>query len=128
MIVEFRVPSVEEYQQLRASTGWSSVADARVAAALAGCRASVCAVAEGHVIGTGRILGDGMYSYVQDLVVLTSWRGRGVGTALLDALLTWHDREQPGPIGLMAAPGTEAFYLRAGFVRRAEGSPGMVRP
>ena len=64
----------------------------------------------GRAVGMGRALSDGVSdAYIQDLVVLPAYRGRGIGTkipTLLDhcrsAGVTW--------IALVAEPGTETFY------------------
>lgn len=70
----------------------------------------------GKAIGMGRVIADGVSDgYIQDLVVLPQYRKSGVGREIVAALvdrclqsgITW--------IGLIAEPGTEAFYLPLGF-------------
>ena len=74
----------------------------------------------GKAIGMGRAISDGISdAYLQDLVVLPEYRGLGVGTGIIKALvdtcisrgITW--------IALIAEPGTENFYLPNGFSRMA---------
>ena len=70
----------------------------------------------GQAIGTGRLLPDG---HIGRMAVLESWRGQGVGSALLEALLRLaHDRGIRR-VRLNAQSRAVGFYLRHGFV--AEG-------
>jgi GNAT superfamily N-acetyltransferase len=51
-----------------------------------------------RAVGMGRLVGDGvMYFYVQDLAVEPGYQGRGVGQAILDALLGWVRQVAPAP-------------------------------
>ena len=80
-----------------------------------------------RVVGCGRLIGDPMYAYIQDLIVDDANRGLGIGSALLGALLDFA-RVESGPdafLGLMAAVGTQAFYERHGFAARPVDGPGM---
>src|SRR5690606_28247620 len=70
----------------------------------------------GRTVGMGRAISDGVSdAYIQDLVVLPDFRGRGVGKAIIKRLvevcisrgITW--------IALVAEPGTQEFYKEAGF-------------
>jgi len=70
----------------------------------------------GEAIGTGRLLPDG---HIGRMAVLESWRGQGVGSALLEALLRLaHDRGIRR-VRLNAQSRAVGFYQRHGFV--AEG-------
>jgi predicted GNAT family N-acyltransferase len=70
----------------------------------------------GKAIGTGRLLPDG---HIGRMAVLESWRGQGVGSALLEALLRLaHDRGIRR-VRLNAQSRAVGFYQRHGFV--AEG-------
>lgn len=66
----------------------------------------------GHPIGTARLLPTGQ---IGRMAVLAPWRGRGVGSALLRAVL--HDARQhvTGPLWLNAQCSAEGFYRQAGF-------------
>jgi ribosomal protein S18 acetylase RimI-like enzyme len=124
-----RVPSVEDYQRLRRSVGWSDVSDTTAAAGLEHSLASFCLIddAEG-VHGIARVVGDGsIYFYVQDVIVDESLRGRGHGRALMDAVMSYLvAHAEPGAFaGLMAATDTAPFYERYGFERRGDDRPGM---
>jgi ribosomal protein S18 acetylase RimI-like enzyme len=128
-IVE-RLPTPTEYRELRASAGWNEVPTDAAARGLAGSLYSVCAEADGRTVGCARVVGDGgLYFYLQDVIVLPAYQGRGVGAALMRALLGHLARSAPPGafVGLMAAAGASAFYRRYGFAERPEGRPGMFR-
>jgi aralkylamine N-acetyltransferase len=64
----------------------------------------------------GRVISDGIAdAYIQDLMVLPEWRKKNAGGMIVSALIercvsngiTW--------IGLIAQPGTDAFYRSLGF-------------
>lgn len=70
----------------------------------------------GKTIGMGRIISDGASdAYIQDLVVLPEYRGKGIGKQLVDALLEKCLSKELLWVGLIAEPGQEGFYLPSGF-------------
>jgi len=79
-------------------------------------------------VGCGRLIGDGALNFfVQDVLVAPSVQRRGIGTKIMEILLgQLGTMAAPGAfIGLMAAPGTEAFFARHGFEPRPAEAPGM---
>jgi predicted GNAT family N-acyltransferase len=71
--------------------------------------------ASGQAIGTARLLPDGR---IGRMAVLREWRGRGVGAALLQAMLE-RARERSMPLATLHAQTHAAgFYLRFGFSER----------
>jgi predicted GNAT family N-acyltransferase len=87
----------------------------------AGCVHVVAFDAEGGPVGTGRLLPlpDGVMKLGR-LAVLRSWRGRGVGQALLQALLEAARGQGAREVMLHAQQSAASFYLRAGFTARGE--------
>lgn len=71
----------------------------------------------GRVIGTGRLLPGG---HVGRMAVDAAWRRRGVGRALLDALLACARARGLAAVELHAQTTAIGFYERAGFI--AEGA------
>jgi GNAT superfamily N-acetyltransferase len=73
-------------------------------------------VSTGKTVGMGRVISDGIAdAYVQDLVVLKSWKEMGVGRMILSMLLDGCISRKISWIGLIAEPGTDSFYRTNGF-------------
>jgi predicted N-acetyltransferase YhbS len=122
-------PTPAEYAAMRAHVGWAPVDPDAVARGLAASLASVIARdVDGRLVGMGRVVGDGgIYLYLQDVIVHETWRERGLGSRITEALLDRVRRlGSPGSfVGLMAATGVAPFYERFGFEPRPDDRPGM---
>ena len=129
--VKFRSPTVDEFRALRRAAGWFVPEAQAVPEALKNSLAAVCVEKDGHIIGVGRVGGDGaLCFYVQDVMVLPEHQRKGYGTMIMDALMEWiHKTAKPtAVIGLFSARGMEQFYARYGFVERPTSNlgPGMA--
>jgi len=128
-IVE-RAPTIEEYFALRKGVGWMLFDEEMTARGLANALFSVCILFQGEVIGCGRVVSDGgLYFYVQDLIILPAFQGKGLGKRLMQAIMAYLDRHtHPGAfIGLMASKDISPFYTQFGFAVRPPDQPGMFR-
>ncbi len=71
---------------------------------------------EGRVVGMGRAISDkASDAYIQDLTVHPEFRGKGIGTRMVQELVGRLQRDGLGWIGLVAEAGTWDFYRRIGF-------------
>ena len=95
-VEEQRVPEDEEWDD----------ADAH-------CHHVLALSADGKAIGTGRLLPDGR---IGRMAVLGEWRGMGVGSAILRALLELARKEGFQTVKLNAQTHAVKFYARHGFV------------
>jgi len=123
-----RRPSVGEYQHLRKAVGWYVVDDQATERGLEKSLFSVCLIHQERVIGCGRIVGDsGIYYYLQDIIVLPEFHGRGGGKIIMSALMEYlNENAAPNSfIGLMAAKDVSGFYKKYGFEERPPDRPGM---
>lgn len=69
-----------------------------------------------ELIGMGRALSDGVSdAYIQDIVVRTDYRGQGWGKKIVSRLVKELRAAGIDWIGLIGAPGTQAFYEKLGF-------------
>ena len=124
-------PTLSDYLRLRADSGLSPKTERQGAAALSGAWAACHVVHEETraVVGMGRLLGDGgWYFHVIDMAVLPEHQRRGLGDAILTALL---DRIRaaapPGAyVNLLADPPGRRLYQRHGFTETAPCSVGMA--
>lgn len=124
-------PALEDYRRLRAESGLSPKTLEQARAGLHGAWAAVHVVddASGTTVGMGRVLGDGgWYFHIVDMAVLPSHQRRGIGAAVLAALLAEiRDRAPADPyVTLMADVPGRALYRRFGFVETAPGTVGMM--
>ncbi len=71
---------------------------------------------EGKAIGMGRIISDGISdAYIQDLVIINKYRGRGLGKKLVKYLVNHCISNGINWIGLISEPGQDRFYSNLGF-------------
>lgn len=68
------------------------------------------------MIGFGRALSDNISdAYIQDIAVLTRYRGQSIGSGIVSALTATLTKRGVDWIGLIAVPGAESFYKKLGF-------------
>lgn len=122
--------TVEEYLKLRKAVGWWDVDVRALRFGLQNSLFSICVILGDDVIGCGRVVGDGgMYFYIQDIIVLPKFQGKGIGKRIMDAIMNYIDlHAQSGAfVGLMTAKGISKFYEKYGFKERPLDRPGMFR-
>lgn len=128
-VFERVAPPLADFVSQRAACGWGALAEELAARALAGSLVAVTARdGDGRVIGFARAVGDPIYVYVQDVIVVEGRRGSGLGQRLMTELLAAVAEACPqASVMLMCATGREAFYERLGFVPRPRPGfgPGM---
>ena len=125
-------PAVADYLLLRARAGLSTKREDQARAALGGSWAAVHVLheADATIVGMGRLLGDGgWYFHVVDMAVLPEHQRRGVGDAILTALLDRIRREAPpgADVNLIADRPGRRLYARHGLTPTAPDSIGMSR-
>ena len=73
-----------------------------------------------RLIGMGRVLSDGVSdAYIQDVAVLPEFRGQGIGGKIVTFLVEELEKRGVDWIALVGEPGTENFYSRLGFEKKA---------
>lgn len=98
-----------EEQKVPAELEWDD-ADER-------CEHVLARANDGTPIGTGRLLPDG---HIGRMAVLPQWRGRGIGSALLETLIEIALARGDGEIILHAQTAAMDFYRRHGFREQGE--------
>jgi len=84
--------------------------------------------ASGRAVGMGRAISDGASdAYIQDLVVLPEYRGRGIGNEIVRRLVQECRKAQITWIGVIAEPGTSQFYRPLGFEPMPDYTPMLFR-
>ena len=122
-------PTAEEYLRLRSDSGLSPKTPAQASAAISGSWAFRSALdSDGNVVGMGRVVGDGgWYFLIADMATLPAHQGRGIGSAILDALLEQvRDAAPAGAyVTLTADPPGRRLYESRGFTDVAPDRIGM---
>jgi ribosomal protein S18 acetylase RimI-like enzyme len=124
------IPASEHLALYRDAGWWKDGEDeSRLSLIISGSFLTAAAYdSEGRCIGMGRMISDGASDgYIQDVVVFNAYRGHGIGAALVKLLkdeglargLSW--------IGLIAEPGTKAFYEKLGFAEMDNYVPMLLK-
>ncbi len=79
---------------------------------------------QGKIIGMGRVISDGVSDgYIQDVIISQSYRNKGIGKQLVKNLRDYCLDKGLSWIGLIAEPGTTAFYNKLGFSEMMDYKP-----
>lgn len=109
----------EDYCRLRESVGWLNFSKVQTEKALNNSLYTVAAVKNNQIVGMGRLIGDGMYFIIVDVVVLPDCQKMGIGGTIIDMIIEYVNRETPSEgrssIQLIAEKGKETFYEKRGF-------------
>ena len=127
--VDGSIPAVMEYLALVESTGWQGIVEKgaeHMTEALTNSWYLVCAYDGERLVGSGRIVSDGVHqALICDLIVLPEYQGRGIGSEILTRLLKKCREHDITMVSLFAAKGKGGYYERFGFAERAQDAPGM---
>ena len=83
---------------------------------VAGSHCFILAQQDGLVVGMGRAISDrASDAYIQDVAVLDSHQGQGIGSQIVTRLTERLLNDGLNWIGLIAESGRHAFYQRLGF-------------
>lgn len=117
-IKEYKEYQEDEIQTLYAAVGWTAYTE-DLPALKRGFQNSLLVLAayeDGELIGLIRAVGDGAtVVFVQDLLVAPQKQRRGVGTALLKAVLDRYSNVRQLLLTTDNTPKTIAFYKSLGF-------------
>lgn len=109
----------EDYCRLRESVEWLNFAREQTEKALNNSLYTVTAEKDKQVVGMGRLIGDGMYYTIVDIVVQPACQKMGIGSRIVDMILEYVNKETPvggrSSVQLVAEKGKEAFYEKRGF-------------
>lgn len=109
----------EEYIALRDSVGWYNLAEEQVSKSIKNSIYDIVVEDNGQAIAMGRLIGDGIYFLIADIVVKPEYQGKGVGSKVIDKLLSYVDTNTPiggrSSVQLIAEKGKEELYIKKGF-------------
>ena len=111
----------EDYCRLRKSVGWTNFSKEQTQAALSNSLYTVAVFENSQAVGMGRLIGDGMYLVIADIVVNPVYQGKGIGSKIVSMLIEYTTKELPDggrtSIQLISEKGKEPFYEKLGFKR-----------
>ena len=111
----------EDYCRLRESVGWTNFSKEQTQAALSNRLYIVAVFENSQAVGMGRLIGDGMYLVIADIVVNPVYQGKGIGSKIVSMLIEYTTKELPDggrtSIQLISEKGKEPFYEKLGFKR-----------
>lgn len=94
---------------------------------IAGSHCFVIATEDERIVGMGRVISDGASdAYIQDLTVRRDRRKQGIGQFILRTLLERINNDGIRWIALIAEPGSDNLYRRAGFREMAGSIPMLM--
>lgn len=111
----------EDYYRLRESVGWCNFSKEQAQAAINSSLYTVVVLENNQAIGMGRLIGDGMYLIIADIVVSPAYQKKGIGSKITNMIIEYAMKKLPSggraSIQLISEKGKEAFYEKLGFKR-----------
>ena len=130
-IREYSQYNEEEMLRLYGAAGWTAYTDdpAALKAGLENSLLTLAAYEDGALAGIVRAVGDGVtVVLIQDVLVFPEHRRKGVGAALINALLERFPNVRQVELMTDDTPETVAFYESLGFKRMSDiGCVGFVK-
>jgi GNAT superfamily N-acetyltransferase len=125
-----RVPSVTEYSDLIESVGFSRRDPRAIEIALGNSLYAVCASVDSHIVGCGRVIGDGaLHLYLTDIIVRPAYQRQGIGTRIVASLTRYVESVpfQNTVVAIFPLSGLTEFYARHGYKAQGPEEPAMLR-
>lgn len=127
--VTVETPGVEDYCRLRRVAGLTPRSEKAAAAGLPNTVVAVLVRHDAEVVGMGRVMGDGLCYQVVDIAVEPAHQGRGLGKAIMSALMKELRQLAPAEayVSLIADGDAKHLYAQYGFEPTAPASIGMAQ-
>lgn len=125
--IKLMPPSIEDFINIRQKVGWGEIEKDLASRSLINSLFHVTIYHEYHLIGMGRVVGDGaMYFYIQDVIVDPNHQNQGVGKILMGQIEKYLQEAagKGATIGLLSAKGKEDFYSQYGYIQRPNATLG----
>lgn len=107
------------YFKLRESVGWNNFSEAQAREAIEKSIHIVTAEENEKTVAMARLIGDGLYYTIVDVIVKPEYQGHGIGTTMMKMLLSYVEKKLPEDgrvsVFLISEQGKEMFYEGLGF-------------
>ena len=124
-----QLPAINEYWDLFNTTDWNNeykftITDLKKA--IEKSWYALSAFDSDKLVGFGRVIADGVHhAFIVDIIVHPQYQSNGIGSLLLERLVTKCKEENIRDIQLFAAADKYGFYEKHGFEQRPHNAPGM---
>lgn len=131
MDIEYRetIPDQQQFYDLFITTGWNDTYHLhaeQLGRALKSSWYAISAYAGEQLVGFGRAISDGiLHALIVEMIVLPEYQGQGIGSHILESILSRCRENEIRDIQLFCARGKTGFYCKHGFVPRPDEGPGM---
>ncbi len=124
--IEQKFPTNEEFNELFTSVGWGTREDSKIDEHRKMSIYSICVYDNKSIVGMARVVGDGSYYTVYDVVVKREYQNKGVGTIIMNDIVNWYKsiEDDDTYLYLGASYNKEKFYEKFGFKARPYGHIG----
>lgn len=124
--IKFQFPANKEFNELFNSVGWGDRDDAKIDKHREMSVFAVSIFEDNKIVGMARVVGDGSYFTVYDVVVRKECQGKGYGKILMQEIVKWYKSVEDDDtyLYLGASAGKEKFYEKFGFRARPYGHIG----
>lgn len=119
VVVKYSMPSNKEFIKLFNSVDWERSVK-RVSKNKKHSTFAVSLYLDNIIVGMGRVVGDGSYFTIYDVVVDKAFQGLGFGSIVIGEIVNWYKSIQDDDtfLYLNASKDRESFYERFGFKSR----------
>ena len=120
MNIKYQFPSNKEFNELFNSVGWGSREDSKIDKHRLNSDFAICIYEYNTIVAMARVVGDGSYYTVYDVVVKKEHQGKGYGNILMQEIIKWYKtiEDDDTYLYLGASFGMEKFYEKFGFKSR----------
>ena len=119
MRYEKNILTSEIYCELRKSVEWFELPKIKIEEAIKNSKYTITVFDCDNPVGMGRLIGDGIYFAIVDVVVKPEYQRKGIGTQIVNMFIDYVDKEtiagSRSSIQLIAEKGKEGFYEKLGF-------------
>lgn len=109
----------KEYNDLREKIGWKPHDVKRVEEAIKNSRFVKKVVVNHETIGMARVICDGIYAFVVDVMISPDYQKKGIGKQLMQEILNEIEESikegESISVNLVSMAGKEEFYEKCGF-------------
>lgn len=119
ILIKHQFPTTKEFIKLFNSVGWERE-EKRVDENRKNSCFAVSIYKNNEILAMGRVVGDGAYFTIYDVVVDKAQQGKGLGSIIINEIVNWYKtfKDDDTFLYLNASKGKEQFYEKFGFRAR----------